>query len=84
MLRGKRALIVGVANARSIAWEVADRWHREGAEVFVTYQVGWLGSKKRTPSDAVVVVVLRGVGIMFAMYAHVMREVLFVDSCNLL
>lgn len=39
MLQGKRALVVGVANARSIAWGIADRWRREGAEVFVTYRV---------------------------------------------
>lgn len=39
MLQGKRALVVGVANARSIAWGIADRWRSEGAEVFVTYQV---------------------------------------------
>lgn len=43
MLQGKRALVIGVANARSIAWGVADRWRREGAEVFVTYQVRWCG-----------------------------------------
>lgn len=39
MLQGRRALVVGVANARSIAWGIADRWRQEGAEVFVTYQV---------------------------------------------
>ena len=39
MLQGKRALVLGVANARSIAWGIADRWRREGAEVFVTYRV---------------------------------------------
>lgn len=39
MLQGRRALVVGVANARSIAWGIADRWRQEGADVFVTYQV---------------------------------------------
>ncbi|CAB1113906.1 unnamed protein product [Ectocarpus sp. CCAP 1310/34] len=38
MLQGRRALVIGVANARSIAWGIADRWRQEGAEVFVTYQ----------------------------------------------
>ncbi|CAM9381067.1 unnamed protein product [Hapterophycus canaliculatus] len=38
MLQGKRALVVGVANARSIAWGIANRWRQEGAEVFITYQ----------------------------------------------
>jgi len=39
LLQGKRALVFGVANARSIAWGIANRWREEGAEVFVTYQV---------------------------------------------
>lgn len=37
-LTGKRALIVGVAGERSIAWGVAKAMHREGAEVAYTYQ----------------------------------------------
>lgn len=37
-LDGKRALIVGVASDRSIAWGVAKAMHREGAELAYTYQ----------------------------------------------
>ena len=37
-LSGKRALIVGVASKRSIAWGIADAMHREGAEIALTYQ----------------------------------------------
>jgi enoyl-[acyl-carrier protein] reductase I len=37
-LAGKRALIVGVASPRSIAWGVAKAMHREGAELAFTYQ----------------------------------------------
>ncbi|MEE4184904.1 MAG: enoyl-ACP reductase [Gammaproteobacteria bacterium] len=37
-LNGKRALIVGVASKRSIAWGVAVAMHREGAELAFTYQ----------------------------------------------
>ncbi len=37
-LSGKRALIVGVASKRSIAWGVAAAMHREGAELAFTYQ----------------------------------------------
>jgi enoyl-[acyl-carrier protein] reductase I len=37
-LAGKRALIVGVASDRSIAWGVASAMHREGAELAYTYQ----------------------------------------------
>ncbi len=37
-LTGKRALIVGVASERSIAWGIAEAMHREGAEIAYTYQ----------------------------------------------
>lgn len=36
MLAGKRCLVVGVANHRSIAWGVAQAWRQEGAEVVVS------------------------------------------------
>jgi len=38
LLDGKRALIVGVASNRSIAWGIAQAMHREGAELAFTYQ----------------------------------------------
>ncbi len=37
-LKGKRALIVGVASSRSIAWGISQAMHREGAELAFTYQ----------------------------------------------
>lgn len=37
-LAGKRALIVGLANNRSIAYGIAKAMHREGAELALTYQ----------------------------------------------
>jgi enoyl-[acyl-carrier protein] reductase I len=37
-LDGKRALIVGVASNRSIAWGIAQAMEREGAELALTYQ----------------------------------------------
>jgi enoyl-[acyl-carrier protein] reductase I len=36
-LAGKRALIVGVATERSIAWGIAQAMHREGADLAFTY-----------------------------------------------
>jgi len=36
-LSGRRALIVGVASDRSIAWGIAEAMHREGAELAFTY-----------------------------------------------
>jgi enoyl-[acyl-carrier protein] reductase I len=37
-LSGKRALIVGLASTRSIAWGIAQAMRREGAELAFTYQ----------------------------------------------
>jgi enoyl-[acyl-carrier protein] reductase I len=44
-LTGKRALIVGVASDRSIAWGIAQAMHREGAELAFTYQTEKLKSR---------------------------------------
>jgi enoyl-[acyl-carrier protein] reductase I len=38
LLEGKTALIVGVANKRSIAWSIAEAFHREGARLAFNYQ----------------------------------------------
>ena len=38
LLEGKRALVVGVASNRSIAWGIAQAMRREGAELAFTYQ----------------------------------------------
>jgi enoyl-[acyl-carrier protein] reductase I len=45
MLEGKRALIVGVASPRSIAWGIAEAMHREGATLAFTYQTEKLKSR---------------------------------------
>src|SRR5262249_29395446 len=38
LLEGKRALVYGVANHRSIAWHIAQALAREGARLCLTYQ----------------------------------------------
>jgi enoyl-[acyl-carrier protein] reductase I len=38
ILQGKRALIVGVANDKSLAWSIAQTLAAEGAEIAMTYQ----------------------------------------------
>ena len=38
LLQGKKGLVVGVANKRSIAWAIAQAAHREGAQLAFTYQ----------------------------------------------
>ncbi len=37
IMQGKRALIVGVASDRSIAWGIAQAMHAQGAELAFTY-----------------------------------------------
>ncbi|MBX7145599.1 MAG: enoyl-ACP reductase [Oligoflexia bacterium] len=37
MFSGKRILVLGVANERSIAWGITEALHREGAELALTY-----------------------------------------------
>jgi enoyl-[acyl-carrier protein] reductase I len=64
-LAGKRALIVGVATERSIAWGIAQAMHREGAELAFSYPndrmkerveplAHSLGSKLTMPLDVTV------------------------------
>ena len=38
LLSGKHGIVFGVANKRSIAWAIAQAWHREGAKLAFTYQ----------------------------------------------
>jgi enoyl-[acyl-carrier protein] reductase I len=38
ILAGKIGLVVGVANKRSIAWAIAQAWHKAGATLAFTYQ----------------------------------------------
>ena len=37
-LSGKLGLVFGVANKRSIAWAIAQAWHKQGAKLAFTYQ----------------------------------------------
>ncbi|MDE0724720.1 MAG: SDR family oxidoreductase, partial [Alphaproteobacteria bacterium] len=37
LLKGKRGLIMGVANERSLAWGIAKQAHAQGAELAFTY-----------------------------------------------
>lgn len=48
LMQGKRGLVMGVANERSIAWGIAQALHRQGAELAFTYQ-GETFRKRVTP-----------------------------------
>jgi enoyl-[acyl-carrier protein] reductase I len=37
-MKGKRGLVMGVANDHSIAWGMAETLHKHGAEMAFTYQ----------------------------------------------
>ncbi len=51
MLEGKKALIVGVASPRSIAWGIAEAMHHQGAELAFTYQNDKLKSRVQKIAD---------------------------------
>ena len=48
LMKGKRGLVMGVANQHSIAWGIAQALHQAGAELAFTYQ-GDLFKKRVTP-----------------------------------
>jgi enoyl-[acyl-carrier protein] reductase I len=45
LLKGKRALVTGVANDRSIAWAIAQAFHASGAELAFTYPGAAMGER---------------------------------------
>jgi enoyl-[acyl-carrier protein] reductase I len=51
-LAGKRALIVGVASPRSIAWGIAEAMHEQGAELAYTYQTDKLKPRVESIAEA--------------------------------
>lgn len=59
LMDGKRGLVMGVANDRSIAWGIASALHREGAELAFSYQGEAFGRRvlplaERLGSDVVI------------------------------
>ena len=45
LMKGKRGLVMGVANDRSIAWGIAQTLHAHGAEMAFTYQADAFGKR---------------------------------------
>ncbi len=52
-MQGKKALVVGVANERSIAWAIAKRLAEEGAEIALTYQGEVLEKRVRPLAESI-------------------------------
>ncbi len=53
LMAGKRGLIMGVANERSIAWGIANFLNRHGAEMAFTYQGEALGKRVKPLADGI-------------------------------
>jgi enoyl-[acyl-carrier protein] reductase I len=53
LMQGKRGLIMGVANDRSLAWGIAAACAAQGAELAFTYQGDALGKRVRPLADSV-------------------------------
>jgi enoyl-[acyl-carrier protein] reductase I len=52
LMKGKRGLIMGVANDHSIAWGIARTLHAQGAELAFTYQGEALGKRVKPLADS--------------------------------
>ncbi len=53
LLAGKKALILGVANEKSIAWAMAKLFHEEGAELILTYAGDAIEKRVRPLAESV-------------------------------
>ncbi|WP_335948922.1 MULTISPECIES: enoyl-ACP reductase FabI [Salipiger] len=53
LLKGKRGLVMGVANDRSIAWGIARALHEAGAELAFTYQGEAFGKRLQPLAESV-------------------------------
>ncbi len=53
LMKGKRGLVMGVANERSIAWGIAKALHEEGAELAFTYQGEAFGKRLAPLAESV-------------------------------
>ncbi len=53
LMAGKRGLIMGVANERSIAWAISKAAHAHGAELAFTYQGDALGKRVKPLAETV-------------------------------
>lgn len=52
LMKGKRGLIMGLANDKSIAWGIARACHEQGAELAFTYQGEALGKRVRPLAES--------------------------------
>ena len=53
MIKGKKGIIIGIANDHSIAWGIAKQLHANGAELAITYQNNTLLKRVKPLADKV-------------------------------
>jgi enoyl-[acyl-carrier protein] reductase I len=53
LFEGRRVLVCGVANERSIAWAIAEAMHRHGASIGMTYAGGTLEKRVRPLAEGI-------------------------------
>ena len=53
IMKGKRGIVMGVANDRSIAWGIASAAARQGAELAFTYQGDALEKRVRPLAESI-------------------------------
>ncbi|HYD19429.1 MAG TPA: SDR family oxidoreductase [Patescibacteria group bacterium] len=53
IMKGKRGLVMGVANDHSIAWGIAQTLHKHGAEMAFTYQDEAFGKRLRPLAESI-------------------------------
>jgi len=53
LMQGKRGIVMGVANNRSIAWGIAEKLHSQGAEMAFTYQGAAFGKRVKPLAESI-------------------------------
>ena len=53
MIKGKKGLVIGIANDHSIAWGIAKQLHKNGAELAITYQNDTLLKRVKPLADKI-------------------------------
>ena len=53
MIKGKKGIVIGIANDHSIAWGIAKQLHANGAEIAITYQNNTLLKRVKPLADKV-------------------------------
>ena len=53
MIKGKKGIVIGIANDHSIAWGIAKKLHASGAELAITYQNNTLLKRVKPLADKV-------------------------------